>query len=72
VSGWEDLDEALDAARAAAGELARLPGAAIAAFLERYAARLVARGALAAVEIDPARKAPGAATEPADEPASTS
>ena len=45
VSGWEDLDEALDAARAAAGELARLPGAVIAAFLERYAARLEARGA---------------------------
>lgn len=44
VSGWEDLDEALAAATAAAADLARLPGTAIAAFLERYAARLEARG----------------------------
>lgn len=45
VSAWEDLDEALDAATAAAAELARRPGAEIATFLERYAARLEARGA---------------------------
>ena len=45
VSGWADLDEALDAATAAAAELARLPGEAIARFLERYADRLQARGA---------------------------
>lgn len=45
VSAWEDLDEALDAATAAATELARRPGSEIATFLERYAARLEARGA---------------------------
>ncbi len=45
VSGWDDLDEALDAATTAAAELAKLPTTAIAAFLERYAARLEARGA---------------------------
>jgi hypothetical protein len=40
--------------------------------LRAPAERLVSRGALAAEDIDAARKAPGAATEPADEPASTS
>jgi NADP-dependent aldehyde dehydrogenase len=45
VSGWSDLDAALDAATAAARELAGLPGATIARFLERYAERLEARGA---------------------------
>ena len=45
VSGWSDVDVALDAATGAARELARLPGAAIAAFLERYAARIEARAA---------------------------
>jgi len=44
VSGWEDVDLALDAAVAAAAELARLPDAARGDFLERYAARLEARG----------------------------
>jgi len=43
VSGWADVEAALAAATVAAGELARLPGAAIAAFLERYAARIEAR-----------------------------
>jgi NADP-dependent aldehyde dehydrogenase len=45
VSTWADCDEALDAAVAAAAELARLPADQIAAFLERFAARLEARGA---------------------------
>ena len=43
VSGWSDVDAALDAATGAARELARLPGAAIAAFLEQYAVRIEAR-----------------------------
>ena len=43
VSDWADAEAALAAATVAAGELARLPGAAIAAFLERYAARIEAR-----------------------------
>jgi len=43
VSGWTDIDTALDAAGAAAGELTRLPDEARAAFLDRYAARLEAR-----------------------------
>jgi 2,5-dioxopentanoate dehydrogenase len=45
VSTWADCDEALDAAVAAAAELARLPADQSAAFLERFAARLEARGA---------------------------
>ncbi len=45
VSGWSDVDEALDAAVSAAAELARLPGDALGGFLDRYAARLEARGA---------------------------
>jgi alpha-ketoglutaric semialdehyde dehydrogenase len=44
VSGWADVDEALDAAVAAAADLGRLSDAARADFLERYAARLEARG----------------------------
>ena len=44
VSGWSDVDAALDAAVAAASALASLPGARIADFLERYADRLAARG----------------------------
>ena len=44
VSGWSDVDEALDAAVSAAAELARLPGDALGGFLDRYAARLEARG----------------------------
>ncbi len=43
VSAWSDVDEALDAAVAAAAGLAALPDAALAGFLERYAARLEAR-----------------------------
>jgi len=45
VSGWSDVDAALDAATAAARELAILPPTAIALFLERYAARIEARAA---------------------------
>lgn len=44
VSGWSDVERALVAATDAAAELARLPAAAIAEFLERYAARLEACG----------------------------
>jgi 2,5-dioxopentanoate dehydrogenase len=43
VSPWVDCDEALDAAAAAAAELARLPAARLAAFLDRFAARVEAR-----------------------------
>jgi NADP-dependent aldehyde dehydrogenase len=43
VSGWSDVHLALDAATDAARQLARLPGAAVAAFLESYAARLAVR-----------------------------
>jgi len=43
VSGWADVDAALDAAAAAARHLATLPDEARADFLERYAARLAAR-----------------------------
>ncbi len=45
VSGWSDVDCALDAAAAASRELATLPAVRIATFLEGYAARLEARGA---------------------------
>jgi 2,5-dioxopentanoate dehydrogenase len=45
VSGWSDVDAALDAATHAAEELRRLPAVAIARFLGRYADRLEARGA---------------------------
>ena len=45
VSSWADCDEALDAAVAAAEELARLPAERIAAFLECFAERLEARAA---------------------------
>ena len=45
VSGWSDVDAALDAATSAARELALLPPTAIALFLERYAARIEARSA---------------------------
>ena len=45
VSSWADVDLALDAAVAAAAELAQLPAERIAAFLERFAARLEARAA---------------------------
>ena len=45
VSGWADVEQALDAAIQAATELGQLPPATIAQFLERYAARLEARGA---------------------------
>ncbi len=44
VSGWADVDEALDAAVVAAAELATLPAERLAAFLERFADRLEARG----------------------------
>jgi alpha-ketoglutaric semialdehyde dehydrogenase len=43
VSGWADVDAALDAAVRAAEDLARLPVEAVARFLDRYAARLAAR-----------------------------
>jgi NADP-dependent aldehyde dehydrogenase len=49
VSGWSDVDAALDAATSAARELAILPPTAIALFLERYAARIEARAADLAV-----------------------
>jgi len=42
VSPWSDVAEALDAAAQAAAELAAIPDAARAEFLERYAARLEA------------------------------
>jgi NADP-dependent aldehyde dehydrogenase len=44
VSGWSDVDAALNAAVGAAPALASLPGPRIADFLERYADRLAARG----------------------------
>jgi len=44
TSGWSDVEAALDAAVRAAGELARVPAARIGDFLERFAARLAARG----------------------------
>jgi NADP-dependent aldehyde dehydrogenase len=44
VSSWSDVDAALDAATQAADELRRLPAAATARFLDRYADRLEARG----------------------------
>jgi alpha-ketoglutaric semialdehyde dehydrogenase len=44
VSGWSDVERALDAAVVAARQLAATPPARIAAFLEGYAARLEARG----------------------------
>ena len=40
VSGWHDLDDALAAADRACAEMRRLPAAALATFLERYATRL--------------------------------
>src|SRR5436190_16703680 len=43
VSAWQDCDEALDAAVAAAEILRKTPPAAIAAFLEGFAARIEAR-----------------------------
>lgn len=43
VSGWSDVEAALDAATSAARELAVRPPTAIASFLERYADRLEAR-----------------------------
>lgn len=45
ISTWADVDAALDAATAAARELATLPPSRLAAFLERYAARLEAKTA---------------------------
>ncbi|NQW47050.1 MAG: aldehyde dehydrogenase (NADP(+)), partial [Planctomycetes bacterium] len=44
VSGWSDVEAALVAATAAAAELSRMPAAAIAGFLDRYADRLAAVG----------------------------
>ena len=44
VSSWADCDEALDAAVGAARDLASLPVERLAAFLERFAERLAARG----------------------------
>jgi len=44
VSSWIDVDAALDAAVAAAAALDRVPDAARGDFLDRYAARLAARG----------------------------
>lgn len=44
VSGWSDVEAALDAARDAAATLSALPGDTIARFLEHYAARLESRG----------------------------
>ena len=45
MSGWADVDAALDAAAAAAAELSRLPPERLAAFLERFARRLEDRAA---------------------------
>lgn len=45
VSGWADVDKALAAAHAAAHELATVAPARLAAFLERYAARLEVKAA---------------------------
>jgi len=45
VSDWSDVHRALDAATAAARDLAGLPGSRLAEFLERYAARLESRAA---------------------------
>lgn len=45
VSGWNDVDTALDAAVTAARELAALPDGTRADFLERYATRLEAKAA---------------------------
>ncbi|MFM7208130.1 MAG: aldehyde dehydrogenase family protein [Planctomycetaceae bacterium] len=45
VSDWADIDTALDAAGTAARDLATLPAARLAAFLERYAVRLETRAA---------------------------
>ena len=44
VSGWSDVEAALDAAAGAAATLASLPGARLGDFLEQYADRLAARG----------------------------
>ncbi|MBM4020672.1 MAG: aldehyde dehydrogenase family protein [Planctomycetes bacterium] len=44
VSRWADVDEALAAAVASAAELATLPAAQLGEFLDRFAARLKARG----------------------------
>jgi len=45
VSAWADVDAALAAAAAVAGDLRRLPGERLAAFLTRYAAALEAKAA---------------------------
>ena len=45
VSDWSDVEAALAAATAAARQLATVPGERLAAFLERYAARLEAKAA---------------------------
>jgi len=45
VSGWADVDAALEAAAQAAAELRAIPDERRAAFLDRYAARLEARAA---------------------------
>ena len=45
VSGWSDVDAALDAAATAAADLRRLPDEPRAEFLERYATRLETRAA---------------------------
>lgn len=44
LSGWSDVEAALEAAVGAAAALATVPGARIADFLDRYADRLAARG----------------------------
>ncbi|MFM7184435.1 MAG: aldehyde dehydrogenase family protein [Planctomycetota bacterium] len=43
VSGWSDVEQALEAAVAAARDLAALPAGRLAAFLERYADRLAGK-----------------------------
>src|SRR5690606_23745506 len=43
VSGWADIDAMLEAGKVAAAEMASLPAATIAGFLERYADGIEAR-----------------------------
>src|SRR5690606_27883097 len=61
VSGWQDLDDMLEAGRAAAEAMARLPAQAIADFLERYADGIEAR---AEALIESAHRETGLPVEP--------
>ncbi len=61
VSGWPDLEAMLAAGRYAAGEMARLPPARLAAFLETYADTIEAR---AAARVETAHRETGLPVEP--------